>query len=181
MIYCFLASGFEETEAVATVDTVRRGDLDVTTVGIGGRVVIGNHSIPVVADIADTDLGDLSDMTGIILPGGIPGTLNLEKSPLVMHCIDYAADNNLMISAICAAPSILGKRGLLAGKRATCFEGYEVFLDGAAVTGGRVEADGNIITGKAVGTAIEFGIEIIRYFSGDAKAEAIKRAMQCKE
>ncbi len=181
MIYCFLAPGFEETEAIATVDTVRRGELDIKTVGVGGRVVTGNHSISVVADIADADLGDISDMTGIILPGGIPGTLNLEKNPLVMHCLDYAADNNLMIAAICAAPSILGKKGLLRGKRATCFEGYEFALEGADATGGRVEADGNIITGKAVGTAIEFGIEIIRYFSGDAKANAIKRSMVCKE
>ena len=180
MIYCFLAHGFEETEAVATVDAVRRGDIDVTTVGIGGRVVVGNHGIPVVADIDESELGDLSDMTGIILPGGIPGTLNLEKSETVQRCIDHAQRSGLLICAICAAPSILGKKGLLSGKRATCFEGYEVFLEGADATGGRVESDGNIITGKAVGTAIEFGLEIIRYFKGDAKADAIGRSMQCK-
>ncbi len=181
MIYCFLAHGFEETEAVATVDTVRRGDLEVKTVGLGGKIVVGNHSIPVVADITENELTDISDMTGIILPGGIPGTLNLEKSPIVMHCLDYAVKNGLLIAAICAAPSILGNKGLLRGKRATCFDGYEFSLDGAEVTGGRVESDANIITGKAVGTAIEFGIEIIRYFSGDNKANAVKRSMKCKE
>ncbi len=181
MIYCFLAPGFEETEAVATIDTIRRGELAVKTVGIGGKIVTGNHSIPVVADITESELGDISDMTGIVLPGGIPGTLNLEKNPIVMHCLKYAADNNLLIAAICAAPSILGAQGLLKGKKATCFEGYEFTLEGAEATGSRVEADGNIITGKAVGTAIEFGIEIIRYFRGDGEADATKRAMVCKE
>ncbi len=181
MIYCFLAPGFEETEAIATVDTIRRGELDVKTVGIGGKVITGNHSISVVADITDSELGDISDMTGVILPGGIPGTLNLEKSPIVKHCINYAADKGLLIAAICAAPSILGGMGLLRGKKATCFEGYEFTLDGADEIGGRVAVDGNIITGKAVGTAIEFGIEIIRYFRGDEEADATKRAMVCKE
>ena len=181
MIYCFLAPGFEETEAISAVDTVRRGELDIKTVGIGGKVVTGNHSISVVADVTENELSDISDMTGIILPGGIPGTINLEKNPIVMHCIKYAADNNLLIAAICAAPSILGKMGLLKGKTATCFEGYEFTLEGGNVTGGRVETDGNIITGKAVGTAIEFGIEIIRYFRGDGEADAIKCAMVCKE
>lgn len=180
MLYCFLAPGFEETEAIATVDTVRRGDIDVMTVGIGGRVVVGSHGIPVVADIADDELDGLSDMTGIILPGGIPGTLNLEKSQKVLECIEYADKNGLLICAICAAPSILGKRGLLKGKRATCFEGYDVFLDGADYTGGRVESDGNIITGMAVGTAIEFGLAIIDYFKGSAKSDAIGKSMQCK-
>ncbi len=179
MLYCFLANGFEETEAIATVDTVRRGDIDVTTVGLGGKIVVGNHGIPVVADITADQL-DMSDMTGVILPGGIPGTLNLEKNEIVQRSIAYCAERGLLICAICAAPSILGNLGLLKGKKAVCFDGYEVFLTGAEVPEDRVVADGNIITGRAVGTAIEFGLEIIRAIKGDKKSIAIGNSMKCK-
>ena len=179
MLYCFLAPGFEETEAIATVDTVRRGDIDVTTVGIGGKIITGNHGISVVADITEDEL-TFEDMTGVILPGGIPGTLNLEKSETVQRAIAHAAQNNLLICAICAAPSILGNLGLLEGKKAVCFDGYEVFLNCAQVPEDRVVSDGNIITARAVGTAIEFGLEIIRSIKGDRKSIAIGNSMKCK-
>ncbi len=180
MLYCFLANGFEETEAIATVDTIRRAELDVTTVGIGGKFITGNHGITVMADITEDKL-DPSDMTGIILPGGIPGTLNLEKSETVQRCIAIAAEKDLIIAAICAAPSILGNLGLLEGKKAVCFDGYEVFLKGAEIPNDRVVADGNVITGRAVGTAIEFGLEIVRKICGDKKSNAIGKSMKCQK
>ncbi len=180
MLYCFLANGFEETEAIATVDTIRRAEIDVTTVGIGGKFITGNHGITVMADITEDAL-DTSNMTGVILPGGIPGTLNLEKSETVQRCIALAAQNNMIIAAICAAPSILGNLGLLEGKKAVCFDGYEVFLKGAEVPADRVVADGNIITGRAVGTAIEFGLEIVRKICGDKKSIAIGKSMKCQK
>ena len=178
MLYCFLASGFEETEAIATVDTIRRAEIDITTVGIGGKFITGNHGITVVADITEDSLST-DNMTGIILPGGIPGTLNLEKSETVQKCIKIAAEKDLIIAAICAAPSILGNLGLLEGKKAVCFDGYEVFLKGAEIPNDRVVADGNIITGRAVGTAIEFGLEIARAIVGDKKTDAIGKSMKC--
>jgi len=178
MLYCFLAHGFEETEAIATVDTIRRAEIDITTVGIGGKFITGNHGITVVADITEDSL-NTDDMTGIILPGGIPGTLNLEKSERVQNCIKIAAEKGLIIAAICAAPSILGNLGLLQGKKAVCFDGYEVFLTGAEVPADRVVSDGNIVTGRAVGTAIEFGLEIVRMIKGDKKSVAIGNSMKC--
>lgn len=180
MLYCFLASGFEETEAIATVDTIRRAEIDVTTVGIGGKFITGNHGITVVADITEDKI-NYEDMTGVILPGGIPGTLNLEKSETVQKCIAIAAEKNLLIGAICAAPSILGNLGLLNGKKAVCFDGYEVFLTGAQVPEDRVVSDGNIVTGRAVGTAIEFGLEIVRMIEGDKKSIAIGKSMKCQK
>lgn len=181
MIYCFLASGFEETEAVATVDAVRRGELEVTTVGVGSKVITGSRGIPVVADIADSDLHDISDLTGVILPGGMPGTLNLEKSEIVKHCLKYAMDNGKLVAAICAAPSILGKLGMLEGRTAVCYDGFEELLFGAKIGEGRTCTDGNLITARGAGVAIEFGMEIVRYFKGNGEARAVGMSMKCKE
>lgn len=181
MIYCFLAPGFEEIEAVAAVDTVRRGGLKVTTVGIGSKVVTGSHGIPVTADITDGDLHDIRDLTGIILPGGMPGTLNLDKNELVSHCLQYAMDNGKLVAAICAAPSVLGKRGMLRGRTAVCYDGFEELLDGAAIGDGPTCTDGNVITARGAGVAVEFGLEIVRYFQGGAKASAVGMSMKCRE
>lgn len=182
MLYCFLANGFEETEAVAAVDTVRRGGIDVKTVGIGGKLIKGAHGISVVADIDGELLGDISnDITGVILPGGMPGTVNLGKSKIVEKWLDFAIENNLIVAAICAAPSILGQRGMLKGKTAVCFDGFEELLDGATLGDGRTAADGNIITAIGAGAAIEFGLEIIAAVKGRGKAEAIGKSMKCKE
>ena len=181
MIYCFLAPGFEETEAVAAVDTIRRGDVAVTTVGLGGKAVTGSHGITVLADLADSELHDISDMTGILLPGGMPGTLNLDHSDLVDHCLRYAYDNGKLIAAICAAPSLLGKRGMLEGRTAVCYDGFEALLTGATVGSGRTETDGNIITACGAGAAIEFGLAVLRATVGEEKANAFGRSMKCRD
>ena len=110
MIYVFLANGFEEIEALATVDILRRAELDVKTVGVGGKTVTGSHGIPVTADIEEKDV-TTDDMELVVLPGGMPGTLNLEKSPIVMASVRYCLDNSIYVAAICAAPSILGHIG----------------------------------------------------------------------
>ncbi len=115
MIYLFLADGFEETEAIVPLDILKRVEVGVTTVGIGGRAVVGAHGIAVGADISDKEMSVPDDIDGVILPGGMPGTLNLEKSPLVRACIEKASENGKLIAAICAAPSILGRTGLLRG------------------------------------------------------------------
>ena len=181
MLYCFLAPGFEEIEAVATIDTIRRGGLDVTTVGIGGKVVTGSHGIPVTADLAESELGEPADLTGVILPGGMPGTLNLDQSPTVDRVLRAAYEGGQLVAAICAAPSVLGKRGMLRGRTAVCYDGFEDQLLGATIGAGRTATDGNVVTARGAGVAIEFGCAILRYYLGSEKATAVARSMKCKD
>lgn len=117
MIYVFLADGFEETEAIAPIDILKRFGKEVVTVGIGGGKITGAHAVTVIADITDSDVIMTDKVEMIVLPGGMPGTLNLEKSPVVQAAIKFCVDNKKAIGAICAAPSIIGKLGLLKGKR----------------------------------------------------------------
>ena len=147
MIYVFLADGFEEIEALTPVDVLRRAGFDVKTVGVTGKTVTGSHNIPVVADITIEEVTD-KDLQGVILPGGMPGTLNLENNDTVQQFADLAVKKGLLLGAICAAPSILGHKGILNGKNATCFPGFEESLIGAYVQDAFVVTDGNIITGK---------------------------------
>lgn len=159
MIYVFLADGFEETEALAPVDLLKRAGKEVITVGVTGNVVTGSHGIQVIADTNEISLDDSLEM--IVLPGGMPGTLNLEKSQCVQNAIDYCVLNNKFIGAICAAPSILGHKGLLKGKKAICYPGFESHLEGAVISDNSVEEDGIFITARGAGVAIDFGLKLI--------------------
>lgn len=180
MIYVMLADGFEEIEALTAVDILRRAELPVTTVGIGGgNLIRGAHGIPVMTDTWDGEEPRFDDLEAVVLPGGMPGTLGLEHSELVSAVLDCAAKEDKVIAAICAAPSILGHRGLLAGRRATVFPGFEQELTGAEVTGDAVVWDGNILTSKGPGTATEFALALVERFAGSAEAARIKGAMQC--
>lgn len=179
MIYVFLADGFEETEAIAPIDMLRRAKLDVVTVGVTGETVTSSHKVPVKCDIT-ADQMELSDkLQLIVLPGGMPGTNNLDASPAVHKAIDYCAEHNIHISAICAAPSIIGKMGLLNGKEATCFPGFEQFLIGAKLSGKKVVTDGNITTAAGAGPAIDFGLELVRVLCGEEESRRIRSAIQC--
>ena len=179
MLYCFLAPGFEETEAIAPIDLLRRAKLEVKTVGVGAKTVVGSHGIPVVCDLTEDEivLGDTLD--GVILPGGMPGTLNLEKSTVVQKALDYCSENGKLLCAICAAPSVLGHKGLLNGKRATAFPGFEDDLTGAAVSESAVVTDGSVITAKGAGVALDFGLAIVAALKDEATAKAIRAAIQC--
>ena len=177
MVYVFLADGFEEVEALAPVDILRRGGVEVKTVGVGSKTVSGSHGIPVVCDVESHKI-DFSDMDGIILPGGMPGTLNLEKSNTVNAAIDFAAKHGKIIGAICAAPSILGKKGLLEGKNATCFDGFEKYLTGAKVSALRAVRDGQIITACGAGAALDFGFLLLAAFKDESTAEKLRRGMK---
>ncbi|MBO6302597.1 MAG: DJ-1/PfpI family protein [Ruminiclostridium sp.] len=179
MILVFLANGFEETEAVAPIDILRRNGQEVVTVGIGEEVITSSHGITVATDTTEIDIAFSDDIDMIVLPGGMPGTLNLEKSKAVQDAVDFCAANGKYIGAICAAPSILGKKGLLKGKRATCFPGFEDFLEGAQFTGEPVELDGNIITARGAGAAIEFGLKLVEVLSGKAASDKLREAMRC--
>ena len=180
MIYMFLADGFEEVEALCPLDILRRAGLEVTTVGIGKDTVIGAHGIIVQADIPDVMYRDSSpDM--IILPGGMPGASNLDSSKTVDAAIGVASRKGAYLCAICAAPFILGKRGLLQGKKAVCYPGFEEFLVGAETEKTEtVVKDGNIITAKGMGAAFEFGLELVRALKDDATAEKIKASVFAK-
>lgn len=180
MIYAFLAKGFEEVEAIAAIDVIRRAEIDICTVGIGSKLICGSHNIPVFCDLEENEISVEDKIDGIILPGGMPGTLNLEKNKTVNSFIDYAVENNKLIAAICAAPSILGHRGLLKGKTATCFPGFESELEGADVSDKFVVTDGNIITAKGMGCAIDFGLAITEFFCSNDEATRLKNTLQCQ-
>lgn len=178
MVYVFLADGFEEVEALTPVDYMRRAGIDTVTVGVTGKTVVGAHNIPVVADIEIDDICLNENVEGIVLPGGMPGTLNLENCEAVQKSIDFAADKNLMTGAICAAPSVLGHKNLLKTKNAVCFPGFEKDLYGAKVSDGFCVTDGNIITAKGAGAAPDFAFAIIAYLVSEETAEQIKNAVQ---
>lgn len=181
MIYIFLADGFEEVEALAPADLLRRAGLEVALVGVGGKTITGSHGISVVCDICDSDITLDSDVDAIILPGGMPGTINLENSSVVQSAIDFAADNEKLICAICAAPSVLGHKGILKGKTAICFPGFEKDLEGANISESFVCRDGNTITAKGMGSAVEFGLRIVEYFKGPETAEKLGASLQIFE
>lgn len=179
MIYLFLADGFEEVEALAPLDILRRAGIEVKTVGVTGKTVLGAHNIPIVSDLT-ADQIDNENLEAIILPGGMPGTLNLEKNSTVQNFIDYAANNNLFICAICAAPSILGHKNLLINKKAVCFPGFEKDLEGAQISSQSVVRDGNIITAIGAGVALDFGFEILSALKSREFSDKLKSQMKYK-
>ncbi len=177
MITMFLAQGFEECEALVPLDMLRRAGIPVQTVGVGAQVITGAHGISVTADKTENQL-EFEDMQGIILPGGMPGTKNLEASETVQKAIDFCVENGLLMGAICAAPSVLGHKGLLQGKNATCFPGFEKDCQGATMLDDGVVTDGNIITARGAGCAFGFGKAIVAYCKDLSVAEKLLQDMQ---
>ena len=174
MILLLLADGFEETEALVPLDLLRRGKLDVRTVGITGKTVTGAHGIAVTAQLSPRDVKGKID--ALILPGGMPGAKNLDNSSDVDRLIEQTVADGGHLAAICAAPMVLGHRGFLAGKRAVCFPGFESELTGAIRTENRVETDGKVTTAVGMGAAYEFGLELISVLAGRDAAEAVRRS-----
>ncbi len=179
MVYVFLAEGFEEVEALSPVDMLRRAGVAVTTVGVTGKVVTGSHKVPVTADITESELQLDGAVEMIVLPGGMPGTLNEEKSEMVQAAIDYCAQNDRYIAAICAAPSILGHCGLLHGKTAVCYTGFEQELTGAEIGSQGVVVDGKIITARGAGVAVDFGLTLVGVLLGTEKQAQIRASILC--
>ena len=179
MIYVFLADGFEETEALTTVDILRRGKLDVQTVAVGtnGKQVTSSHKITVTADINEAEIV-FENLRGIVLPGGMPGTKYLGEYEPLCRLLEEKNSQGVYLAAICAAPSVLGNLGLLKGKKAICYPGFEDRLTGAEVTFEKVVTDGNITTSMGMGTAIVFALRLVELLCGIDKAMEIKKSIR---
>lgn len=179
-VYVFLAEGFELVEALMPVDMLRRADIPVQTVSItASRQVTSSNKVSVEADLALAE-ADFALAEALVLPGGLPGTTNLGACPLLVEKLkEFAADPSKKVAAICAAPSVLGQNGLLAGKRAICYPGWEDKLEGAVVQpGAKAVVDGNIITSRGMGTAMEFSLALITELAGGEAAARVASAVQ---
>ncbi len=179
MILVLIADGFEEIEALTPVDVLRRAGLDVVTVGISGRTAKGAHGISVLCDALPGEV-ELDRVDAAIFPGGMPGSLNLDSSAFTDKVIDAVNKRGGRLAAICAAPLILGRRGLLRGKRATCYPGFEGELVGATVVNEPVVTDKNITTARGMGVAMQFAKELVSLTVGAEKAAEISVAI-CEE
>ena len=174
----FMADGCEEIEGLTVVDLVRRtGAIDIITISISDtKQVTGSHKITFFTDALASEV-DFDALDGIILPGGMPGTLHLGASEIVNAVIKKFAGEGKMVAAICAAPSVLGAAGLLEGRHATCYPGFEEKLSGAEVLEDAVVIDGHIITSRGMGTAMDFGLAIIWHLLDDEMMEKIKKGI----
>ena len=179
MIAVLLADGFEEIEALTPVDMLRRAGLEVLTVGITSKIAVSSHGISVICDKLPEEV-DLDMISMVILPGGMPGSLNLDASPFTDAILESVNARGGRIAAICAAPLVLGRRGLLEGRRATCYPGFEGELAGAIVTDESVVTDGNITTARGMGVALDFSKELISLLVTKEKAEELSSAIMEK-
>ncbi len=175
MVYMLLGTGFEEIEAIAPLDLLRRAGVPVATVGINGKIVYGSHGIGVEADM---ELGqmDLTNLDMIVLPGGLKGVAAIRSSQAAMDAIRFAWENGKFTAAICAGPTVLADLGIVDGKNATCYPGCEGQMGSAKMAeNAAVVTDGKLITGTSAGCAIPFGLALIAALKGQEAADAIAR------
>ena len=175
MIYMLLGTGFEETEAITPLDLLRRAGVNVLTVGVNGKIIQGAHNIGVEADIEIGEM-DLSQMEGIILPGGLGGVTSVRESDLAMNALKFAYDNDKLVAAICAGPTVLADLHITDGKRVTCYPGCEKQMGEANyVSDAAAIRDGKVITGTSAGCATTFALELIAALKGQDAADAIAK------
>ena len=175
MVYVLLGTGFEETEAIAPIDLLRRAEIPTLTVGVDGKTVTGSHGIPVVADI---ELGqmDLTQLEMIVLPGGLGGVATARKSPEALDALRFAWDNGKFVAAICAGPTVLADIGITDGRKATCYPGCETGMGNASmVSDTPCVRDGKLITGTSAGCAIPFGLALVEALKGKEEADRVAR------
>ena len=173
----FMADGCEEIEGLTVVDLVRRAGIEIEMISVSGeKNVTGSHKIAFQTDVSKAD-ADFASYDGIVLPGGMPGTTHLMEDETVNRVIKEFAQDGKLVAAICAAPSVLGNAGLLEGKTATCYPGVEGKLTGANFVTNSVANDGNIITSRGLGTAIDFAAEIVAYLNGKIVADKLKTSI----
>ena len=174
MVYMLLGTGFEETEAVAPLDLLRRAGISVATVGLNGKTVYGSHSIGIEADITIDEM-DLTDLDMIILPGGLGGVASARASKATMDALAFAWENDKYVAAICAGPTVLADLGITDGKEATCYPGCENQMGSAKMLSDRTFVwDGKLITGTSAGCAIPFGLALIAALKGQEAADTVK-------
>ena len=176
MIYVFLADGFEEIEALTPVDILRRAGKKVCTVGVTGKQVTGSHQITVEADVEISKV-DFREIEALILPGGIPGADHLRACQPLCDLLQAENKKGTLICAICAAPYVLGELGILQGKQATCYPGYEEKLLGASHKEAQAVTSQNVITGRGAGAAGEFAFAIVEKLCGKDTVEKLKQGM----
>lgn len=177
MVYILLAPGFEEAEALVPADLLRRAEIETALVSVTGEPVPGSHGITVTAD-TNLDGVDLSKADMVVLPGGGLGHKNLGKEPRVERLVRGAAEKGLWVAAICAAPTLLGKWGLLTGKEAVCYPGMEDGLTGAQARMDRgFVVDGKIITGRAAGSVFDFGLALVEALAGKEEADKVRHGI----
>ena len=176
MVYVFLADGFEEIEALSAVDILRRANISVNTVGVSGKEVTGAHGITVKADIT---MGEVErfDIDALVLPGGMPGAVNLKNSAELSELLLYAKGERKILAAICAAPLVLGSLGLLKGKSATCYPGFEDELIGAKITDAKVCVDGDTVTASGPAAAADFAFALVEKLKDKNTAKQIRKGM----
>lgn len=175
MIYMLLGTGFEETEAIAPLDLLRRAGAQVLTVGINGKTVYGGHGIGVEADITMDEV-DMTSLEMVILPGGLGGVASISACPAALELISFAWENNKFVSAICAGPTVLAKLGIVGNKNVTCYPGCESQMGNAQVHADQaVVRDGNLITGASAGCAVKFGLALVSALKGEAAAAALEQ------
>lgn len=178
-IAAMLADGFEEVEALAVIDILRRAGIEITMISImeNRNQVVGAHGITVTADALLDDI-TFSGYDGIFLPGGMPGTDNLDKCNELCDVISEFNNENKLLVAICAAPKVYGRLGILRGRKATCFPGFERELLGAEIVYDRVVCDGNVVTGRGMGTAIDLGLKLVAMLKNEGEAEELSKTIQ---
>ena len=175
MVYVLLGTGFEETEAIAPIDLLRRAGVQVLTVGVNGKTVVGGHGIGVVADITLDEM-DLTAMDMIVLPGGLGGVASVRASQAAMDALRFAWENGKFVAAICAGPTVLADLGITDGKNATCYPGCEGGMGSAnMIPDVACVREGNLITGTSAGCAVTFGLALVEALKGKETADAIAR------
>ena len=172
MVYMLLGTGFEETEAIAPLDLLRRAGVEVLTVGLNGKVIRGSHGIRVEADIEICDL-DLNNLEMIILPGGLGGVASIRACAAAMDAVSFAWKQGKYTAAICAGPTVLADLGITDGRKATCYPGCEDKMGSAVMVNAAAVTDGKLITGTSAGCAIPFGLALIAALKGQAEADRI--------
>lgn len=172
MVYMLLGTGFEETEAIAPLDLLRRAGIGVLTVGLNGKVIYGSHKIGVEADIEIGQM-DLTNLEMIILPGGLGGVASIRSCQAAMDAVKFAWENGKYTAAICAGPTVLADLGIVNGKNATCYPGCEGQMGSANMVNAAAVTDGKLITGTSAGCAVPFGLALIAALKGQKAADAI--------
>ena len=175
MVYMLLGTGFEETEAIAPLDLLRRAGVEIATVGVTGKTVYGSHHIGIEADILIGEM-NLTNLDMIILPGGLGGVASARSSREALDALKFAWDNGKFVAAICAGPTVLADLGITDGKHTTCYPGCENGMGNAVMAeNAAVVQDGKLITGTSAGCAIPFGLKLIEALKGTEEAERIAK------